>query len=525
MALSVLTAPFTLPVKAASPPTKSVSASVTQTLTVNTNIMNIYDSTFASFGDWQPFSNTGSTSGSIWTGGYDGLYFLKMQGSGSSDSGYEINAPVSTNTTYSISAWIRAPVAGGTTYGNGCLFVVDSTNGTPVARFNPSTMGQMTAWTLVKGSFNTGSNSRIWIRLDRGDNPEVDITGVKLEKGSVATPNEYITDTAYYFYKDYGSGLFPATYAYNDGTYAGTLTPLTVVCTPNITTRTISGRRSATITKTAAEFVQRTNNPSNLPQTYAVSTIDPLTGNTVTGTIPITSYSYVNATTGGIDKDWGYMWWMSDSSTTYTHGNWGDTTPAYPGELYGHWCDDEGPISSSGWTATSVKWSKNVTWSSLGNGNGWYSDCSSIPPQRPGVEYYASPQWGDAAGPWWDGDSWNNYREAVIVYYQRTWYNYNYNATYSGTLPLPNITENAVSSWNVQINYSGTATLTAASNLTGSLSLSPEYYEDTDVTGAVNVNYSTNTTNNLLPAARSRSYTWGWPPIMFSTKQATATIR
>lgn len=312
---------------------------------------------------------------------------------------------------------------------------------------------------------------------------------------------------------------YPGTYEYQNGVFKGTLTATTITYTPVLTTRTITGRQSEQLTSSGPGQVQRSNDTGKLPQTAFAITYDSKTSQWISGNIPLTSAVLTGVDFSGYDRAWGYFWWMSNDPNTYvdTDGitkSWTAQEPSIPHDLYDNMCNDLGSLASSGWSVYKTAWSSQVSFSTLGPGNGWaYPSVYYVPPQRPGVEkydqpfsYYEDGQWKtDPRGPWWSGQKYNNYRQVAIIYYQRPWYTYNYNLTYSGTIPLPDYTETIAGHWQVQITYTGTAYNTASADLSGTVHVSPQYYEDTDVTGAVDVAYATNDPDgDLIPSTDIR---------------------
>ena len=336
------------------------------------------------------------------------------------------------------------------------------------------------------------------------------------------TPDETNQEKQTVAYSD-GCG-FSSTYNYQSGVFKGTLTASSVTYTPVLTTRTVTGRRSSEIVISGSQSLQRNNDTSMLVQSVSTTAYDPQTKQWISGSIPLTSAILASAIFSGYDREWGYFWWMSDDPGTYADSDsitksWTAQEPSVPHDMYDYLCTDLGSLASSGWTCIGTAWSSEVDFSTLGAGNGWAygNDLYYVPPQRPGVEkydepftYYESfanpPQYmTDPRGPWWSGERYNNYRQVAIIYYQKPWYTYNYDLTYSGTIPLPDYTETVADHWTVQVTYTGTANNTSSSNISGTVHVSPQYYEDTDVTGAVDVDYSTTDPDGgLVPSSNIR---------------------
>lgn len=457
-------------------------------ISVNSNALSVPNSVFTQdTGDWNVY-NYGGTSVSKSRqagGGINGYDHMRLSKGSSSygDSGMQINITgLQPKTSYTVSAYFRIPIAG-TTNGNGLLFVVNGANNAGIASYNRANTNACD-WEQVKGTFNTGANASIWLRISTGDYKTVDVTAIKVEKGTVATPVNAWQSSVTYPFNDYNTNQYPSTYEYDDGDYKGTLNAVSVIYTPvsknynhdpvyrtdyqtfNKSTTARFGNTndsnfsstyyvnengySGNIGRTSVNWSQnwetnrwsgtlygeeyrssRGNDGGGMPDSKYVTTWDSGTNQTIGGYIPRNGLQ-LTGTSNEFDYDWGYMWWMSNSNTYYDwngssyNKRWSDP-PKWPSNKYGHWCQDEGPVSSSGWTQYAVVWSKDVDWSTL----------QGAPPQRPGVEHKDSPQNGDY-GPWWSGDMYNDYRQVAVTYYRRPYTAYNFKGTYSGSISLPN---------------------------------------------------------------------------------------
>ena len=137
------------------------------------------------FGSWYTFMYGGALSSyeMFDSGGYDNGKYMRIYGTGSGDSGAGIYVPnIKPNTDYSFSAMVKIP-NGGTSHGNGLLFMVSKSDSVGVARANPATSepnGTLPEWTEVKGTFNSGSDDAMRFRICRGDFPQILVSDVRI---------------------------------------------------------------------------------------------------------------------------------------------------------------------------------------------------------------------------------------------------------------------------------------------------------------------------------------------------------
>lgn len=135
-------------------------------------------------------------------------------------------------------------------------------------------------------------------------------------------------------------------------------------------------------------------------------------------TLYFTFRAHAATGTGSVtDLDWGYMWWLSNSSTQYDHYNGAyhenfSDPPKYPDDKYSRWCYDEGPIGTSGWQIDSsrgIRWASDVNLPSFPPTGRW-------PYGMPINPTYVEHTSGQG---WWGQGVWNHYRKPCVVYYKR----------------------------------------------------------------------------------------------------------
>jgi hypothetical protein len=432
------------------------------------NLISPHDSYFVGStarNNWQSFNYGGVNSSSAFMalgpGGYSYYRVTPSGGTGFGDSGAMMGIPyVEPNTDYTIGAWMRIP-ATSADGGNGRIFVCSSNNTVGIASIfpvingnpNPNTNGQ---WQWVTGTFNTGSNKSLYIRMGRGDASYMDFTRLTLQGGKNPIPS-------------------------SSNGYSGNISPQTVTFVPagnvvnhHIGTGTVT-TRSATVTGTWTDSqwhdsVSEISYPSSISKDY----YDAGSGQSILVNLPYTGTSQINSTTQSYSTtvaqtqtvwmnqtnlgDYKHydpvnhtsLGYQSDNSSTYYNGQYSyySASPRAPKDYYG-------PTADQGyaWTYVSSKWSAD------------------------GSALYYNPYNIKVPGSLWQADkgsgySYNSYRRGVDVTYKRygstTVYVagtasktvYMYQANYSATVNLPDSVESyqdysVTTRWQVNLSYGG----------------------------------------------------------------------
>lgn len=153
----------------------------------NPNLLTLANSIFNASHSWSAFNWQGSYSYlTTSSGGYNGNNYLKIYGTGYGDSGANIYVPVKPNTEYEFSSFINIPYSG-TMFSNNFIAIVNQSNSSIIQSMIPSTGAAATSgWVPISGTFNSGNNNYIYIRVNRGDLREVWITDIKLREKSSA---------------------------------------------------------------------------------------------------------------------------------------------------------------------------------------------------------------------------------------------------------------------------------------------------------------------------------------------------
>lgn len=156
---------------------------------------------------WSTFGYSGNGSSfAIGTNGWNGLNYGRVMGSGSGDSGVLLSVSgIKSSTNYKASVKVKFP-SGMTNAGNGTLFVVNGANNVGVASVSPNGLSASN-WTEISTTFNSGTNTSLIIRIDRGDASEVQFTDLVVEEvdNYSTTTGSTITqtlnaNTTYYLY-------------------------------------------------------------------------------------------------------------------------------------------------------------------------------------------------------------------------------------------------------------------------------------------------------------------------------------
>jgi hypothetical protein len=188
-------------VKASSLTNKYQTQSKEYNLVTNDNLLSPYNSIFidssklntGDYAYWSYFaygSSGGSSSLSVGNDSSLNLNYLHIQGNGindNNDSGAMLRLQnLKQNTQYTISMYIKA--ASGTSWQNGLLSLTNQEGTAFMNITNLNNVDLSSDWIRISMPFNTGSNTRPFVRVSRGNHDWVNITGVKLEEGYVATP-------------------------------------------------------------------------------------------------------------------------------------------------------------------------------------------------------------------------------------------------------------------------------------------------------------------------------------------------
>lgn len=414
--------------------------------------------------NWQGFNYSGvNSTTSLVTNGPEGYNYYRTTpsgGTGFGNSGAMLYIPyVEPNTDYTIGAYMRIP-ATSTDGGNGRIFVNSGDNAVGIfsifpvdtdGKTNPNTNG---TWQWVSGTFNTGDNKSLYIRIGRGDASYIDYTRLSLQGGKNPIPS-------------------------SDNGYSGNITPQTVTFVPagnainHHIANGVSSTRTATVTGTYTDNkwydnVSQFRYPSSISQNY----YDTGSGQTLIYSLPYTGTQQINSTTQNYtttvpqtQNTWIYqtnlgdykhydpvnhtsLGYQSDNSSTYYSGKYSFySAPRPPNDYYG-------PIADQGytWSFVSIKW----------------ADSSALYYNPYNIKVPGS-QWQADKG---SGYSYNYYRRGVDVTYRRfgssTVYVpttasksvYMYRSNYSSTVSLPDSADfyqdySVTTRWQVNVNYGG----------------------------------------------------------------------
>lgn len=153
---------------------------------------------------WETFSynKVGSPTGlTIKNDSSLNMNYIHMNGSSTvSDSGVVQKVEnLKPNTWYTASGYVRADNA--SSWGNGTFFITNSGNSAMLQASSLNGM-DLSNWVRNSVTFNTGSNTSIYWRINRGNHTFVDVTALKLEEGKYATPFISYNDK-----KTYGYGV------------------------------------------------------------------------------------------------------------------------------------------------------------------------------------------------------------------------------------------------------------------------------------------------------------------------------
>lgn len=413
--------------------------------------------------NWKSFYYDGDVSScTLQQLGYNNnnyYHMFAMGGKGFGNSGAMLKIPnVEPNTDYTVGVWMKIPNKS-LNNGKGRLLVTGEDDNI-VASINPKdskgndTTNTNGTWKLVQGSFNTGNNASIKIKINRGDSSFIDFTLLTLQGGKNPIP-------------------------LTNGAYSGTVSPYKVTFTPDggkvnhhDPVGVISGRKVSLSDYYTDDTWHTSPGQMRAPSTLRKSYYDAATGQTFNfnlnksgGVYTFTSGSK-SYTTTEYEKvnDWYYS---SSNGDRFHYDPYGHTTLGYMsnntsyyyGGAYSYWnkprppVDYYGPDYGSdpyGWKLVNRYWAENFVVDAFqfrGGGNYWVSDARS-------------------------GSHKNRYRKGVFLEYKK-WKTYSkpvtvtkhysvwkYKQNYSGTFNLPDIVNHyndysTTTNWNVKVDYKG----------------------------------------------------------------------
>ena len=435
------------------------------------NLVSPNNSYFVNYNDslpvneWRHFhklnSGTNTTTDIRYSGymGYNYYHMMPKDGVGLGDSGAELTINnLEQNTYYTVAVWMRIPNTS-LNNGNGRLFITNADDNEGIASFNPKdfkeniTSNTNGTWQLVQGSFDTGLNSSINIRINRGDADYVDFTLLTLQGGKNPIP-------------------------VTNGAYSGIVTPYKVTFTPNggeIKHHTPIGITSGRIISLSDSYTDNTWHTSGgqmwTPATLSKSYYDSVSKQTLnyslnksggvynfaSGTQSYTATEYQVVT--GYDYAYSYgdrynyrtdhttLGYMSNNTSSYYGGSYSySSTPRKPNDFYA----PQYVSDPYGWECIDRQWAEDFVVDSFwwfGYGQYWTSDAGSGAIKnryRKGVDLTYR--------------KWKTFSQPVTVTkYYNVW---QYKQDYSGTFNLPDTVDcyqdySTITRWNVKVDYTG----------------------------------------------------------------------
>lgn len=411
--------------------------------------------------NWTLFNSSGSPSatkllyGSSSPNGENSMFIYPQLKNDVSDSGVYLDVGnLEKNTDYTVSSMFNISTGStGTDPITRRLLQVEDMNGAAIGTFNFNNKNNQTnKWERLSGTFNTGSNTKIRIRITRGNIPSIFFTNVTLTGGKEKISKKEV------------------------GGYNGYVTPQKVTFTPAggvVEHHDASGSvPSKTVTLsdsyTDGQYHLSTDDFSR-PYTVKAKYTDPASGNTYSFDISRSGSPTVKSSTNQTVTEWqnqwqwGYIWdesrgseydpsghttlgYMSDNAYSYYGGSYlYSRDPRKPNDYYGNYPDD------GNWELVEIRWDDSYPVDSFDYAyEGWYwtSDTSSGSYQnryRKGV--YLK----------WRKKVWT--QVAVPVQVSKTVYQYSQN--YQGTVSIPatqsHFQDYTINTkWNVKVDYAGT---------------------------------------------------------------------
>lgn len=386
--------------------------------------------------NWRYLGKGGVGSTSILAyGGYNGNNYYRIVesgGSGYGDTGIQLEVPnLYPNTDYTISVAVKIPQLGTQVSNLGTLSITDVSEKQILGSYDLETKAQAVNWTRLTGTFNSGANTSIKLRVARGGIKELQVTDFVLVGGKDSIPHSD------------GKG------------YSSILRPTTVTFTPNSNTYVnhhdpigkVSGRTVFLSERYTDGAYYRYSSQAAFPSNIKKAYYDSVTGQTLNFDLsrtsiptsidsklsPMYSISYgkrydpIGHTTLG---------YMSNNTRTYWSGTYSfNNAPRRPIDYYGPEED------KSGWTLVEFRWDDPYvrdSYDALGYGQLWVSDGNGTS--------------GKVTK--------NRYRKGVFLKYTKSITEYKWAADYSGTFSLPDAVDryddyDVCKEFNARVTYSG----------------------------------------------------------------------